>query len=133
MGRKEEMKPYRRPVPNTWWLMRRPYFLFIVRELTSVFVAAYSVFLLLVIYKLGQGPEAYEGMIELLRSPALIILHLVVLAFAVYHSITWFNLTPKILVLLVGEVRIPPLLIAGAHYFAWLVLSALVAWAILRA
>ncbi|MCI0453475.1 MAG: fumarate reductase subunit C [Candidatus Dadabacteria bacterium] len=127
------MKPYHRHVANTWWLKRLPYFLFIVRELTSVFVAAYSVFLLFVIYKIGQGPEAYEGVIELLKSPVVIILHVIVLGFAVYHSITWFNLTPKIFVLWLGEVQIPPFLVAGAHYFAWLVISALVAWIILRA
>lgn len=125
------MKLYHRPFPNTWWLRRLPYFLFMIREITAVFVAAYSVFLLLFVYKVSESAEAYELMIRWLKSPTLIALHLVVLVFVVYHSITWLNLTPKILVLRIGEFQIPPLLIMGAHYGGWLAVSAILAWLIL--
>ena len=127
------MNPYIRPVPNTWWLKRRPYLLFMIRELTSVFVAAYCLFLLLFIHRLGQGPEAYERLLSLLRTPAIIISHVVILAFALYHTITWFNVTPKAVVLHIGEERIPPLLIVLPLYAAWLVISAFLAWVILMA
>ena len=126
------MKPYRRPVPNTWWLERRPYLLFMIRELTAVFVGAYCVFLLFFIYKLGKGPEAYQGMLDALKSPLSIILHLIALAFAIYHSVTWFNLTPRIMVLQIGEERVPSFLIAGANFAAWLGLSVILAWVIIR-
>lgn len=131
MGGKEEMRPYHRPIPNTWWLERRPYFLFMMRELTAVFVGGYCAFLLFFIYKLSQGLEAYEGIIQALESPLSIVLHIIVLLFALYHSITWFNLTPKILVLRIGEEKVPPILIVGANFVAWLGLSILLAWVII--
>ena len=52
--------------------------------------------------------------------------HLLALAFAIYHSVTWFNLTPKALPLQVGEGFVPDWVIAGAHYAAWIVVSSCV-------
>lgn len=127
------MSPYYRPVPNTWWLKRKPYFLFMIRELSSVFVAGYCVFLIVLISKLGQGQADYTNMIESLTSSASIGLHLLALAFVLYHSITWFNLTPKILVLYRNEERIPQGLVAGTFYAGWVVVSVIVAWLVLGA
>jgi len=124
------MKPYVREYPNTWWLSRRPYFLFMLREFTAVFVGAYCVFLIYIVYNLSQGPDAYYGVIELLRSPLSIILHIIAFIFAVYHSITWFNLTPKIFILRFGEEQVPAFVISGANFIAWVVISAIVAWTI---
>ena len=50
------------------------------------------------------------------------------LAFAAYHSATWFNLTPKALPVQVGEEFVPGGVIAGVHYVAWAVLSLAVLW-----
>ena len=124
------MKPYVRQYPNTWWLSRRPYFLFMVREFTSIFVAGYCVFLLYFIHKLAQGPDAYYGVIEAVQSPVSIILHIIAFIFAVYHSVTWFKLTPKIMVLRIGEERIPSFLISGANFVAWVAVSAILVWII---
>lgn len=124
------MSPYIRHYPNTWWLKRRSYFLFMVREFTSIFVAGYCVFLLYFFYKLSQGPEAYYRVIELLKCPLSVILHIIAFIFAVYHSITWFNLTPKIFILRIGEEKLPSFLISGANFIAWIVISAILAWII---
>ena len=120
------MSPYLRPVPNTWWLKRKPYILFMIRELTSVFVAGYCIFLLVLVYKLTQGAEAYDNLMAILKSPSSVALHLVTLSFVLYHTITWFNLTPKILVLYRGEERIPQGLVAGVFYAGWVVVSVII-------
>jgi fumarate reductase subunit C len=112
---------YIRKVPNTWWLQRKPYFLFIVRELTSVAVAGYCGFLLYLMYALSKGEDAYSAAIGLTTSPASYTL----------HTITWFNVTPKVLVFHLGEEKVPAVVIAGAHYAGWLATSALVAWLLL--
>ncbi len=125
------MSVYHRPVSNTWWLKRKPYILFMIRELTSVFVAGYCIFLLVLVYKLTQGADAYGNFMVALKLPSSVALHLISLAFVLYHTITWFNLTPKILVLYRGEERIPQGLIAGTFYVGWLVVSVLVAWLVL--
>jgi fumarate reductase subunit C len=73
---------------------------------------------------LSEGPAAWAAFLELLRSPASIVFHLLTLAFAAYHSVTWFNLTPKALPLQAGEEFVPDWVIAGAHYAGWALLSA---------
>ena len=120
------MSTYHRPVSNTWWLKRKPYILFMIRELTSVFVAGYCIFLLVLVYKLTQGAEAYDNLMAILKSPSSVALHLVTLSFVLYHTITWFNLTPKILVLYRGEERIPQGLVAGMFYAGWVVISVII-------
>ena len=125
------MSTYHRIVPNTWWLQRRPYILFMIRELTSVFVAGYCIFLLVLVYKLTQGADVYGNFMSAMKSPISVVLHLITLVFVLYHTITWFNLTPKILVVYRGEERIPQGLVAGTFYVGWLVISAIVAWLVL--
>ena len=120
------MSTYHRPVSNTWWLKRKPYILFMIRELTSVFVAGYCIFLLVLVYKLTQGADAYGNLMVALKSPSSVALHLITLTFVLYHTITWFNLTPKILVLYRGEDRIPQGLVAATFYAGWVVVSIIV-------
>ena len=132
MGEKE-MNTYLRPISNIWWLKRKPYILFMIREITSVFVAGYCIFLISLIFKLGQGSVAYSNLIITLKSPISMVLHLIVLVFVLYHTITWFNLTPKILVLYKGEERISQKLIAGTFYIGWVIISIIIIWLILGA
>ena len=127
------MSTYNRLVPNTWWLQRRPYILFMIRELTSVFVAGYCIFLLVLVYKLTQGADAYANFMAALKYPSSVVLHLITLVFVLYHTITWFNLTPKILVLYRGEERIPQGLVAGTFYVGWVVVSDIIASLVLGA
>ena len=127
------MSTYHRPVSNTWWLKRKTYILFMIRELTSVFVAGYCIFLLVLVYNLTQGADAYGDFMAALKSPISVALHLITLIFVLYHTITWFNLTPKILVLYRGEERVPQGLVAGMFYIGWVVVSVIVAWLVLGA
>ena len=122
---------YIRKVPNTWWLKRKPYTLFILRELTCVAVAGYCAFLLYLMYALGQGPEAYSAAIGLISSPTSFGLHVVGLILVLYHTVTWFNLTPRVIVIHIGEEKVPAVLVAGAHYAGWLAVSGIVAWLLL--
>ena len=126
------MKPYIRPMPATWWLKRTPYLFFMVRELTSVFVAAYVVIFLVMIRRLLEGQAAYEAFLASLRSPLAILFHMVALAFALFHTITWFHLTPKAVAVRIGEERVKPALIIAPNYVAWAVVSAVVAWILLK-
>jgi fumarate reductase subunit C len=102
-----------------------------IRELTSVFVAGYCIFLLVLVYKLTQGADAYGNFMVALKLPSSVALHLISLTFVLYHTITWFNLTPKILVLYRGEERIHQGLVAGTFYAVWAVISFMVVWLVL--
>ena len=115
-----------------WWLERRAYFSFIVRELTCLFVGAFAVLTLLQVRAVGAGPEAYAAFTAMLGSPACIAFSVVAFLFVLYHSVTWFPLVPTTIVLRLGEQRVPNSIIAGAHFAGWLVASVVVAFIVLR-
>jgi fumarate reductase subunit C len=115
-----------------WWLGRWPYLKFILREVSSIFVAWFVVLTLLQISALSQGPAEYTQFEAWLRKPLIIALNAVSFLFVVFHAITWFNLAPKAMAVRLGGKRVPNLLIAAPNYIAWLVASVVVAWIILR-
>jgi fumarate reductase subunit C len=125
------MSPFHRAPQFNWWVGNRAFTLFVVRELTSVFIAAYAVLLLLLLRNLALGREAYEAYLRLLSRPGMLLFHLVALAAALYHSITWFALSPKAMVVRLGDRRVPPGVVVGANYAAWIVVSALLALIVL--
>ena len=120
-------KEYIRPVPATWWLKKRSYRLFIVRELTCLFVGGYAVFLLVLVSR-AQNASDFAQFFEALKSPLSVVLHLIALAMVIFHAVTWLYVTPKLIVVWRGEQRVPGVLIAGAHYVMWFAVSAIVAW-----
>ncbi len=121
-------KWYRERYPIFWWLQKLAYGKFITRELTSLAVGYAAVLLMLEIWVLSEGQEAYTRFQELLVSPPMLILHGVALLLLLFHSVTWLNLAPKALVLHLGNKRIPDAAVSGGHYAAWLVATALVVW-----
>jgi fumarate reductase subunit C len=122
---------YRARVPIFWWVHKWTYARFILRELTSVFVALYALVLLFHIRALAQGPEAYASFVVWLKTPGALAMHVIAFVFVVFHSITWFNLAPKALVLHLGKKRVPDAAIAALNYVAWGVVSVVIAWILL--
>jgi fumarate reductase subunit C len=121
-----------RPRTSTyWWLGRRSYLVFILRELSSVFVAWFVGYLLLLLRALSHGEAAYREFLRWSGTPVVLLLNVLTFFFVVFHAITWFNLAPQAMVVKMGSTRVPGLLIAAANYAAWAVLSALVAWVLL--
>lgn len=120
-------KPYVREVPKTHWFLRQPRYLrYMAREVTCVFIGAYTVFLLVALARLAEGREAYEAFLHGLAGPAGIAFQLVILAFALYHTISWFNVTPKAMPVQLGESFVPGEFIIAAHYAGWITVSAVV-------
>lgn len=117
-------RPFHREVPRARWVLDHPRYLrYMAREATCLFIGAYTLLLVVGIGRLAAGRADYEAFLEALRSPLSIAFHVVALGFAVYHSVTWFNLTPKALPVQVGEEFLPDRVIAGAHYAVWGLLS----------
>ena len=54
-------------------------------------------------------------------SPLSIVLHVIALIFAVIHSVTFFNLTPRVIVVYKGDEKVPEAAIAALHYVMWAV------------
>lgn len=123
---------YRPKVSVYWWLGERHYLKFILRELSSVFVAVFVVETLLLINALRIGPDAYAQFLQSMQNPLVIILNVISLFFVVFHTITWFNLAPSATPVRLGGKRLPDAMIAGPAYVAWVVISAFICWLVLR-
>src|SRR5262249_31525518 len=65
---------YRRRVSVWWWLRKRSYARFVLRELTSVFVAFFAVIYLWQLWAVVQGPDAYARFLARLRTPLFLAL-----------------------------------------------------------
>jgi fumarate reductase subunit C len=116
-------QPYVRPITSEWIFRHPRYVRYMVRELSCLFIGGWTVLMVWGLKQLSEGPAAWAAFLEALKSPAGIVFQLLTLAFAAYHSITWFNLTPKALPLQVGEDFVPDWVVAGAHYAGWAALS----------
>jgi fumarate reductase subunit C len=124
---------YRQPASTWWWLRKRTYLTFILRELSSVFVAWFVVFMLWMAWAVGQGPGDYQRFLDQADHPLLVLLNVVALLFVGFHAITWFDLTPQAMVVRVGGRRVPASWMTLSQYAAWLAVSAFVLWLLVGA
>lgn len=112
-------KPYTPQVPLGWWLEKPLYIAYMLRELTSFFVATYAATLIIGLWRLSMGPEAWTGFVSVLTSPVMVAYQVIALAFAVYHTVTWFSLTPRTTPLMIGDDFVPPAFVVIGQYVAW--------------
>lgn len=95
--------PYVRPMAG-WW-RRNPFFMvYMLRELTSLAVLAYSILLAVGLVRLAQGPAQWEAFMAALTSPLGIVLNLVILVSMFIHAKSWFEIMPK---------TMPPVIVKG--------------------
>jgi fumarate reductase subunit C len=149
---------YRQPVSRLWWLKKRSYFLFVLRELSSIFVAWFAVFLVIMVVAIGRGEASYQNFMNWASSPVVIAINLLALAFLVLHTVTWFALTPQAMVvrgpggrrvMAMREVnvagrrvpaatsirvggRLPASVVIASQYAGLIVVSAFLIWLVLR-
>jgi fumarate reductase subunit C len=118
--------PYPRQTSNTWFMTRWPYQIFMLRELSGVFLAGYTILLLLLVANVHNGANAFTDFRNTLRSPALIVFNAVAFLFALLHTVTWFQAMPKVLPLRYGRDRRVARALVGVNYFMLLALTAAV-------
>jgi len=149
---------YRQPVSRLWWLKKRTYFMFVLRELSSVFVAWFAVFLMIMVVAIGRGEKSYQMFLDWAASPVIVVINVVALAFSLLHTVTWFALTPQAMVVrgpgsrqvrAMKEVRVagqwvpaatvvrvggrlPAGVVIASQYVGLVVVSAFIAWLVLR-
>jgi fumarate reductase subunit C len=148
---------YRKPVSRLWWTKKRSYFLFAMRELSSVFVAWFAVFLMVMVFAIGRGEASYQRFLDFATSPIVIVVNIVALAFAVLHTVTWFILTSQAMVVRLGGRLVPAVkmvnvagrtvpaatairvggkvpagMVIASQYLGLIVVSAFIAWLVLR-
>jgi fumarate reductase subunit C len=123
-----EARYFQRRMPLFWWAKRRSYTIFMLRELSSLFVALFIVELLFLVRAVANGPAAYDGYLNVLAHPAMIVINLVALAFVLLHAVTFANLTPRAMVVRLRGRTVPSRAVLAGVYLGWLVVSAFLAW-----
>lgn len=118
---------YRPKMPSTWWLKSRRYFLFMLRELSSLFIALFVLVFLYELFLLSRGAESHGLLQGSLRSPAAVAFYVVAFLFAVYHTVTWFQAASKIQVVRLGSWTMPGWMMVTGALGAWIVISVAVA------
>jgi fumarate reductase subunit C len=127
MGEEMSRKPYVRTLSKTTWFLSQPrYKRYMAREVTCIFIFAYTFLLICALGSLANGPDAFQGFLDSLRSPLGVLFNLAVLVVTVYHSATWFNTTPQAMPIQRGEEFVPANIILGANYGAWAVVSLII-------
>jgi fumarate reductase subunit C len=115
-----------------WWAGKWPYVKFILRELSSVFVAWFVIYLLIMVRMVSRGPEGYQRLLDFSAHPVVLTVNIIAFFFITFHALTWFAVAPQAIVAHIGTKKVPPMLIAASHYGAWVVVSALLFWFLLR-
>ena len=93
-GTPTELRLYRRPVSTWWWTINRSYFVFMICEMSSIFVAWFMVYLVLFLYAAGRGEAAYQRFLDWASSLWVTGLNVVALFFLLLLTVTWFALIP---------------------------------------
>lgn len=118
-------KPYTRELPKDWWMKQLFYTKYMLREGSSLLITLYSLILAWGVLRLSQGEAAFNAWLEALNNPFAILLHLIALVFALYHTITWFSLAPKAVDLWVKGKRLDDKVIVSGHYAVFIVVTVL--------
>jgi len=125
-------KPYQPQMSAYWYFDRWPYLRFVLREASSFFVAYFAALTLFQVAALSAGPSKYAKFEECMRSPLMIILNSLTLAFLLLHAVTWFNLVPRVMMRQVLGKSIPDPVAAAPNYLVWLGVSVIIGLFILR-
>ena len=121
-----QIRTYVRPMQG-WW-RRNPYFKrYMIREGSSVFLAIYTLILLVGLLRLSQGEAAYAAWRTALTHPLSILFHWLALLTVSYHAYTWWKVAPKTApdIRIAGR-AIPEMLITGGGILATLGASILI-------
>ncbi len=119
---------YRKDMSIFWWTRKWTHIRFILRELTSLSVAFFALEIVLLFFSVSRGPEGYQTFVAVISNPILIILNFIAFVGLIFHSVTWFDLAPKAMVIKVGKRPLPAIVIAGSNYMGWIVVSVLIFW-----
>ena len=119
-------KKYVRPMTATWWQKLDFYKAYMVREATSIFAVWFCIVLLYGVLCLARNPVPGLGIIAFigfLRNPIVVILNIITLIATLYHTATYFVMTPKVMNIIVKNERLPHHVLRNALWAVTAVIS----------
>ncbi len=67
-----------------------------LRELTSFFVSVYAILYIYQVVLLASSPGSYSQYLGVLKSPLMIGFSIIILAFTLFHALSWFFLIGRV-------------------------------------
>lgn len=121
-------KRLHRKIPGWWVFTKGTWFVFFLREITSLFVAYFAILFVFYIRAVADGPGSYQAFVAWLRRPGTTAFHCLVFVAVCWHTVTWFLAAPKAVRPRVAGKAVPPSAVLAGHYALWLVVSAALWW-----
>jgi fumarate reductase subunit C len=101
---------------TSWFMTHSRYKSYMLHEVSSLFVGLYMALLIVGLFCLGSGPDAWNGFLAFVKSPIVVISSIIAFAFFITHTVSWFQAVPQAMRIQQGEHFVPGKLIVGAHY-----------------
>ena len=83
-----------KPVRANWWLSRKAYIFYMIREATAVFNLWVAVELTAMILLVAFHPQGESVVISLVEHPLVIGLNVIAFLGTCYHTYTWYKIFP---------------------------------------
>jgi fumarate reductase subunit C len=123
----EAAREFKWRMPADWWTRNRHYFLYVVREFTALPLAIWLLWLLVEIKQAGDGKAHYSPP----SSTAFVIFSIIVLLFALYHSVTFLSLSGLIIRVKLFDRPVPPRFITLAMFGLWAAASVVIGFVLI--
>lgn len=123
---KSYRKPYRQTIPPHWWRKSNHYLFYIIRESTAFFMLWVSIILMygvICAHTNEMGQDEFYRFIFFLQHPIVVVLNVLTLLAALIHSITWFNLVPKAINIVIANKKPPARLFIITLWLITIVIS----------
>lgn len=115
-------RPYMREASRAgWWLAHPRYVRYMLREISCIFIGAYALIVIMGLWRLSQGPTAFKTFLTNAHGTAGLVFSVLAMLFALYHTYTWFQVTPKAMPLVVAGKRVPAAAIVLGHWAGFVI------------
>ncbi|WP_428240125.1 fumarate reductase subunit C [Gynuella sp.] len=114
-------KPYIQKQPSNWWVKNPFYRFYMLREATAIPLFLYSILLMAGVFALTKGEEAFISWVMAMKSPVMVLFHLIAFAAAMLHAYTFFDMVPKVMVIRLGDKQVPGSTLKALHWVAFAV------------
>ena len=119
-------KPYVREMTPTWWNKLGFYRFYMLREGTAVVQLWFSLLVMYGVYCRKGGPADWAGYVHFLQNPVVVLVNILTLAGTLLHTVTWFQLAPKAVNIVIKDEKMGPEPIVRLLWVVTLIVNAVI-------
>ena len=116
----------------TWWLTNLHYFIFMMRELSAVFIALFLFQFMQIPGHLLIHADTWAECHDWFMKPGVIAFNTVALLFAVLHTVTFFQAGAVIMPMKIGKNPVPAAAMVGGNLAGCVALTVGLIWLLVK-